>query len=144
MCPQSNPEYSTFAFEFRRRNAEGNSSPTDGEKASKPPVVEVLYGPDWYTNAGYDGPKAFPAPEEYTAYTGHYRSDSAWGGDARVFVQKDKLTLSGSPLMPIGNGLFRSGDAPWSPDTVEFHSVVEGKARLLKFAGMDFWRIEVD
>ena len=55
-----------------------------------------------------------------------------------------RLFASGSPLTPIGNGLFRAGEEPWSPDTAQFHHIVEGKARLLKFSGIDFWRIEVD
>jgi hypothetical protein len=33
-----------------------------------------------------------------------------------------------------GNGLFRAGEEPWIPDTAEFHHIVEGKARLLKFS----------
>jgi D-alanyl-D-alanine carboxypeptidase len=135
--------WANHPFEFGRK---ANPQPDGAKQASepKPPVVEVSYGPGWYTNKAYSGPRAFDPPKEYAAYAGHYRSDSAWGGDARVFVQKDKLTLSGSPLTPIGNGIFRAGEEPWTPDTAEFHHIVEGKARLMKLSGIDFWRIEVD
>jgi D-alanyl-D-alanine carboxypeptidase len=135
--------WANHPFEFGRKT---NPQPDAAKQASepKPSVVEVSYGPDWYTNDAYPGPKIFNAPKEYSAYIGHYRSDSAWGGDARVFVQKDRLFASGSPLTPIGNGLFRAGEEPWSPDTAQFHHIVEGKARLLKFPGIDYWRIEVD
>jgi D-alanyl-D-alanine carboxypeptidase len=139
--------FTRHAIEFGRKEShEENSSTDTAPNASKPklPVVEVSYGPDWYVNQAYDGPKSFHAPKEYVAYTGHYRSDSPWGGDARVFVLKERLLLSGSPLTPIGSGLFRAGDEPWSPDTAEFHHIVEGQARLLKLSGIDFWRIEVD
>lgn len=135
--------FADHLFEFGRKEAyEKNASEETNQL--KPPIVEVNYGPTWYTNQAYDGPKNFNAPAEYATYTGHYRSDSAWGGDARVFVQKDKLTIGGSPLIPIGNGLFRAGDEPWAPDTAEFHHIAEGKARLMKLSGIDYWRIEVD
>jgi D-alanyl-D-alanine carboxypeptidase len=144
-------KFAQHTFEFgRKKSPEENSS---GDKESpanaaaskpKPPVTEVSYGPDWYTNEAYSGPKAFHIPEDYAAFIGHYRSDSPWGGDARVFVQKDRLMLSGSPLTRIGGNLFRAGDEPWIPDTAEFHHIVEGKAHLLKVSGLDFWRIEVD
>jgi D-alanyl-D-alanine carboxypeptidase len=111
--------------------------------APVPPVVEVQYGPEWFTSAAYDGLKSFAAPAEFAAYEGHYRSDSAWGGDARVFVQKGKLTFGGTALTPIGGNLFRVGDEAWSPDTAEFHFPVEGKARLLILAGENFSRIDV-
>jgi D-alanyl-D-alanine carboxypeptidase len=138
-------KFTRYSFEFGRKDShEKNSAAEKKAGDPKPPVVEVSYGPDWYTNQTYDSQKTFHVPAEYAAYVGHYRSDSPWGGDARVFVQKDKLTVGGSPLTPIGNGLFRSGEEPWSPDTVEFHHIVESKARLMKLSGIDFWRIEVD
>jgi hypothetical protein len=57
---------------------------------------------------------------------------------------KDRLMLEGEPLTRIGGGLFRVGDEPWMPDTAEFMRLFEGKARLLKFGGLDFWRVEVE
>ena len=135
-----------YTFEFGRKESHEGSVSAEkepGASRSKSPVVEVSYGPEWYTNETYDGPKSFHVPEEYSAYAGQYRSDSAWGGDARVYVLKDRLMFSGAPLLPIGGGLFRAGDEPWTPDTVEFHHIVEGKARLMKVSGLDFWRIEV-
>jgi len=135
-----------FTFEFSRKEAHEESSSAEKDpRASKPkgPVVEMSYGPDWYTKETYDGPKTFNVPQEYAAYAGHYRSDSAWGGDARIFVQKDRLMLSGTPLTAIGGGLFRAGEEPWNPDTAEFHFIVDGKAQLVKVSGLDFWRVEV-
>jgi hypothetical protein len=35
------------------------------------------------------------------------------------------------------------GSETWSPEIVEFCHVFEGKARLLKSGGLDFWRVEV-
>jgi D-alanyl-D-alanine carboxypeptidase len=136
--------FAQHAFEFGRKESQLKSASPEQDSKPKPPVVEVSYGSDWYTNHAYNGPKTFDTPKEYTPYAGHYRSDSAWGGDMRVLIQKDRLMASGTPLTPIGNGLFRAGEEPWSPDTAEFHHIVDGKARLLKLSGIDYWRIEVD
>jgi D-alanyl-D-alanine carboxypeptidase len=111
--------------------------------APAPPslVVEVGCGPDWYSNTGYLGPREFPVPAAYAAFTGRYRSDG--GEDVRVFVRKGRLWLGDSPLTEIGSSLFRVGDDAWIPDTVEFLTVVEGRARLLRLIDDDCWRIEV-
>jgi hypothetical protein len=115
------------------------------EKSEKPgPVVEVSYASDWYVNAKYVGPRSFIAPKEYDAFVGRYRSESAWGGDAVVYTLKGQLRVYGDALHRIGGSLFRWGDEEWIPDTAEFRCVFEGKARILRFAGMDFWRVEID
>jgi len=137
----------SFPFIFARKDSLGENPSAQSEpNADKPksPVVEVSYGPDWYTSEAYDGPTTFHVPSDLAACAGHYRSDSPWGGDARVYILKDRLTLGGTPLTPIGNNLFRAGAEPWTPDTAEFHHIVDGKARLMKTGGLDFWRIEVD
>jgi D-alanyl-D-alanine carboxypeptidase len=104
------------------------------------PVVELGYGPDWYTNTAYQGDREFRTPTAYGAFTGRYRSRS--GDDVRVFVRKGRLWLGDSPLLEIGSSLFRVGDDSWSPDTLEFLTIVEGHAQLLRLIGEDHWRIE--
>jgi hypothetical protein len=95
-------------------------------------------------NAAYAGPRSFTAPADYESFVGRYRNDSAWGGDALVYILKGKLVFGGDPLTRIGASLFRPGSESWMPETAEFLHVFEGKAQLLKFGGMDFWRVEVD
>jgi D-alanyl-D-alanine carboxypeptidase len=135
----------------RAESAESGTQPasasgaSNGDSHAKPgPVVEVSYGSDWYVNAKYSGARSFAAPKEYGAFAGRYRSESAWGGDALAYVQKGQLMLDGTILHRIGGSLFRLGDEEWIPDTAEFLRVFEGKARILRIAGMDFWRIEID
>ena len=130
-------------FQFGRREP-GIPPPGSPPSTAKPPVVELNYGPALYTNLAYDGPKTFQPPDEFAVFSGHYRSDSPWGGDLRVFVQKNNLTISGSPIIEIDKSIFRVGEEPWSPETAEFYYPVEGKTRLLKLSGIDFWRVEVD
>ena len=123
----------------------GAAGTSNGDSHEKPgPVVEVAYGSDWYGSAGYSGPRSFTAPKEYEAFVGRYRSESAWGGDLLAYVLKGQLMLDGNKLLRIGGSLFRLGDEEWIPDTAEFLCIFEGKARIVRLAGMDFWRVEVD
>jgi D-alanyl-D-alanine carboxypeptidase len=144
--------FADHTFIFRRTPAPSTKSATPPANASaasgaesqeKPgPVVEVSYGSDWYGNAKYSGPRTFTTPKQYAAFAGRYRSDSAWGGEALVYVLKGQLMLDGTTLHPIGAFLFRLGD-DWMPDTAEFLRIFEGKPRILRIAGMDFSRIEI-
>ena len=146
--------FANHTFIFGRGPAESAKSGTqpasasgaaNGDTHEKPgPVVEVSYGPDWYVNGKYSGPRSFTAPKEYGAFAGRYRSESPWGGEALAYVLKGHLTLDGQILHRIGGSLFRVGDEEWIPDTAEFLSVFEGKARIVRIAGIDFWRLEID
>lgn len=128
--------FADHTFVFGRKSAD-----RDGAKAE---VVEVSYGERWYANERYSGETHFAVPAEYAVFAGRYQSDSAWGGDARVYVLKGQLMVDGTPLTRIGGRLFRAGEEAWMPDTAEFLRVFEGKARILRLSGMDFWRVEVD
>ena len=130
--------FATYGIRFKRQEVEGKEN-----EARKGPVVEVSYGPDWYAGGGYKGASSFQPRTDYVSYTGSYRSDP-WGGSARVYVLKDTLMVAGTPLTPLGGALFRMGDEAWSPLTVEFLHVFEGRARLMRMAGGDFWRVQVE
>jgi D-alanyl-D-alanine carboxypeptidase len=146
--------FADHAFIFGRARAETVKSETQpasvsgvsngGSHEKLGLVVEVSYGSDWYVNAKYSGPHSFTAPKEYGAFAGRYRSESAWGGDALAYVLKGQLMLDGRTLHRIGGSLFRLGDEEWMPDTAEFLCAFEGKARILRISGMDFWRVEID
>ena len=137
--------FSDDSFEFARKQGDlPNTDAAGGDKKPKSLVVEASYRDRWFVNAAYAGPRSFNTPAQWLAYVGRYRSDSPWGGDFRVYVLKDRLTLSGNRLESLGGALFRVGDELWAPETAEFLHIFEGKARILRFAGMDFSRIEVD
>jgi D-alanyl-D-alanine carboxypeptidase len=128
--------FADFPFAFGR--AGGSAA-----GAEKSPVVEVSYGPDWYVNDKYSGPRRFTTPQGYEAFAGRYRSESPWGADSVAYVLKGQLVLDGRPLQHLGGSLFRLGDEEWMPDTAEFFHIFEGKARMVRVSGMDFWRVEV-
>jgi len=62
----------------------------------------------------------------------------------RVYVRKGRLWTGDTQLTEIGLNLFRMGEDAWSPDTAQFLTIVEGRARLLRVVDEDCWRIEVD
>jgi len=119
------PDFELFLLEFGRdRNV----------------VVEAFHGARWFTNERYAGPKAFDYPREWDAFAGHYRNDSPWFGSTRIFVRKGKLTAEGTPLTPLGDGVFRAGAEEWSPERISFGPVVSGGATRMKFSGIEFYR----
>lgn len=110
-------------------------------------VVEVLHGPDWYTNPSYAGPKQFDTPPEYSAYAGHYVNHNPEGAGIRIFVQKGKLMMAGgvgpgSPLVPAGPATFRPPNPDYNPERIRFDTVVDGRALRMWDSGMPRYRVE--
>jgi len=103
-------------------------------------VVEAFHGARWFRNEHYTGPKTFDYPREWDAFAGRYQSDSPWFGSTRIFMRKGKLTVDGSPLTAIGDGLFRAGAEEWSPERVRFGPVVNGHATRISVSGVRFHR----
>jgi CubicO group peptidase (beta-lactamase class C family) len=130
------PDFDAFVLTFGRASGE------DG------PVTEVTYGPDWFANDRYIGPREFVSPAEWSACTGHYRNDSPWLSSLRVFVRRGRLWAAlGSgyelPLAPDAGRRFRLVDPPYAPDWIEFLDVVDERSMHLKASGDDFWRLEI-
>ena len=125
----SHPGFALFALSFGRNE--------------KDAVVEAIHGEDWYTGERYAGPRTFETPAEWRAFAGHYRNDSPWEGSARIVLRNSRLWIGGdTPLVPLGGDLFRIGDEEHSPDRVRFGSVVNGRALVATFNGVDYRRIE--
>jgi hypothetical protein len=124
------PRFDLFLLEFGR----------DGGK-----VVEAFHGPDWYVTDRYAGPRHFDYPKEWEAYTGHYRTRSPELSNFRVMLRKGTLVMmspSGDvePLRPLGTGLFHIGDDQFSPETLRFDSVLEGRALRATYSGCPCYR----
>ena len=131
-------------FRFGRKEETPAEKTNPDRKKPKAPVVEVSYRDQWLTKGAYTGPRTFHVPAEWSAYIGRYHCDSPWGGDVHVYVLKGRLVVDRQNLVPMGGSLFRVGDEDWSPETAEFVHLFEGKTRLLRLAGGDFVRVEVD
>ena len=130
------PEYSAFAFVFRREERKAGAE-TPGA------IIELVHGGRWFSRS--EGQGASVQPSRLTPYTGMYGNDSPWLGSFRVVERKGQLWVEGElPLIEMGEALFRAGDEPDSPETVAFYHFVDGKAQLAKSGGSDFWRITTE
>lgn len=124
-------DFNRYTLVFGRRKADDPSSP----------VTEVSWGPDWYTNAAYDGPREFDAPGEWQSYVGHYRNESPWLGSLRIVLRKGVLLVDGvTPLERVGDAFYLR-DEPHNPEWIRFGEVVNGRCMRIKFSGNDLWRV---
>jgi len=137
------PQLSRYSFVFGRAKSEAAGKP-DSEKPKPGPVVELVYGPGWYTNSRYAGAKSFSAPPEYAALTGTYLGVGGFEGtQAEIFVIKGQLCADGETMLErIGEYEFRPADDAPNPERIEFLFIANGKARLMKFSGADFFRFD--
>ena len=120
------PDFDTYLLGFVREDQQ---------------VTQAVYGPDWYLNEKYKGPKTFEAKKEWEPFVGHYHNDSPWYGDTRVVMRKGQLFLDGAQaLVPRGDGKFGLGD-PDGPDWIAFESIVDGRAMRLNLSGIIFRRV---
>ena len=110
-------------------------------------VAEVSYGPEWYANDAYTGPKEFNTPQNYAAYVGRYENHNPEGSFVRVFIRKGQLLVasgidgSGRPLVPAGDATFRPKDPDYNPERYRFDSIVEGHALRMIVSGMPMYRV---
>ena len=134
----TDPELAQYSFLFgRARNEKDKDKPG--------PVIELMHGGAWFPNAKYSGPKSFTVPPEYAALAGTYLAAGGFEGtSAEIVILKGELWLEGeTSLERIGEYEFRpTEDAP-NPERVEFLLIANGRARLMKFSGADFYRFEV-
>ena len=124
------PELERYLLEFGR----------EGDR-----VVEVFHGPDWYVGEGYTEPVSFDHPPEWDGLAGHYRTYNFGLTNFRVVLRKGSLLVvypggSHEPLVPLGDGLFRIGDDPRSPETILFDAVASGRALRALYSGCPYYR----
>ncbi|GAC1656908.1 MAG: hypothetical protein NVS9B15_18160 [Acidobacteriaceae bacterium] len=128
------PAYNRFPLLFARESANPKAA-----------VTELALGPDWLTNERYRGPRTFPMPKHWQAFTGNYIADSPWLGSTRVITRKGKLWLDGAgELIPVGANIFRPAQPDFSPERIEFFLIGDGKARAMRITGSNLYRAEVD
>lgn len=104
-------------------------------------VTEAGHGPDWYTNGRYRGPRAFEHPEEWAAYAGRYRHESAWYGSTRVVLRRGRLWLDGEQeLVPLPDGSFSIGPPEESAERVRFLDAEGGRALRMNVSSCIYYR----
>ncbi|HWE45984.1 MAG TPA: serine hydrolase domain-containing protein [Caulobacteraceae bacterium] len=80
-------------------------------------------------------------PPEYAGKAGRYDNDDPWLGSMRVVARPDGLYADdGTPLVPLGDGVYRLGPDPAGCERVQFDGEINGQTHRLNFSGVDFWR----
>ena len=86
--------------------------------------------------------------EELRRCAGRYRTHNPWLPTFAVAARDGALVLgtdwgAGSerePLTPLEPGLFRIGDAPWTPERLRFDTLVEGAYQRAIRSGTPYYR----
>ncbi|HZO22470.1 MAG TPA: serine hydrolase domain-containing protein [Steroidobacteraceae bacterium] len=125
------PDFAHFPLVFARKN----------EKDPKSAVVEVSWGGEWFAGSAYEGPRKFSYPALWDSYVGHYRNESPWIGSMRVVIRKGRLWLDGVIPLEAAGDRFYLRDEETSPEWVQFGPSINSRCMLLKFSGVDMWRV---
>jgi D-alanyl-D-alanine carboxypeptidase len=132
------PGFDRFPIVFERAET---PKPAPGDK-TKPAIIAMSYGPDWYARAGFQGQTALEPSVTLADYEGQFYSENPWNGTIRVVQRQHQLWAGGTdPLIPIGNHLFRIGAEPTSPGVAEYSEFIDGKPHLLWVDGVEFQRV---
>ncbi len=111
-------------------------------------VVAINHGQFWLGRVGIQHDAAPPAPAEWDAYIGWYRSHNPWSGLIRVFERRGKLYLQlgasagdvdGGALSPLGDGRFQVGESP-SAERISFDAPADGLSLRANLGGQYFYR----
>jgi hypothetical protein len=124
------PDFALYLLEFGRQEGQ---------------VVEAFHGPRWYVSHSYSGPRSLDYPSAWEAYPGHYRARNPELSNFRVVIRKGALALVlpwglVRRLTPLSGSLFRIEDDDRSPETLQFHAVVEGQTLRADFSGCPYYR----
>jgi CubicO group peptidase (beta-lactamase class C family) len=124
----THPRFKRYALKFER---------TGGA------ISAVSWGPNTFVREGSGA--AQPASDPALAkFAGRYINDSPWIGAARVVERGGRLWLgTETPLVPIGDNLWRLGPESWSPERATFADFIEGRPQTFIFSGEKFLRHDV-
>jgi hypothetical protein len=108
-------------------------------------VIEVWHGSRSYVKDGRATTRRRDHPEQWEAYVGHYRRLNMEMSNFRVVIRNGTLAFvvpygSSQSLVPIGDGAFRVGGDPRSPETLRFDAVIEGRALRAEYSGCSYYR----
>jgi hypothetical protein len=86
-------------------------------------------------------------PVPWRPYVGHYRSHNPWFSNFHVYGHGgelwwgyDGLDSRRERLAPLPDGRFRTGTKSWSPERLEFDTVIDGVAQRAIASGLAYHR----
>jgi hypothetical protein len=85
-----------------------------------------------------------PDPSSRWSPPGRYFNDSPWWGAVPVVERGGKLWLgTETPLVAIGDNLWRVGEDSWNPERASFTDFIAGRPQTFIFSGEKFLRHDV-
>jgi CubicO group peptidase (beta-lactamase class C family) len=106
-------------------------------------ITAITWGPDTFVRQGSSAPQPVSDPA-LARLAGRYINDSPWIGSAILVERGGKLWLgTETPLVPIGENLWRLGQESWSPERASFSDFIDGRPQTFIFSGEKFLRHDV-
>jgi hypothetical protein len=85
-----------------------------------------------------------PSNPALARLAGRYINDSPWLGAAIIVERGGKLWIgTETPMIRIGDNLWRIGDESWSPERASFANVIDGRPQTLILSGEKFLRQDI-
>jgi hypothetical protein len=106
-------------------------------------VTSANWGPASFIREGSGAalPKSDP---KLARLAGRYFNDSPWWGAVPVVERGGKLWLgTETPLVAIGDNLWRVGEDSWNPERASFADFIAGRPQTFIFSGEKFLRHDV-
>jgi len=106
-------------------------------------ITGAAWGPSSYSRQGTAGQVA-KSDAALGRLAGRYVNDNPWFGTAMVVERGGKLWLgTETPMIAVGNNLWRVGPDSWSPERASFAGFIDGRPQILNFSGEPFLRHDV-
>lgn len=122
------PAFRQFSLMFERRNGV---------------IAGATWGPATFLKQGAGG--EIPASNAALAQlAGRYVDDSPWYGTAIVVERGGRLWIgTETPMVKIGDNLWRVGQESWSPERASFANFIDGRPQTFVFSGEKFLRHDI-
>jgi hypothetical protein len=106
-------------------------------------VTLASWGPNSYARAGTG--RSVPTSDPALAkFAGRYVNDNPWFGPSPVVERGGKLWIgTDTPLVRIGDNLWRVGKESWSPERASFQNLIDGRPQTFVFSAVEFVRHDV-
>ncbi|MBU1159166.1 MAG: beta-lactamase family protein [Candidatus Thermoplasmatota archaeon] len=103
-------------------------------------IVGVTHDHSMYQKEGEEIPSNILIPDEWKAYSGHYRSHNPWLNNFRIVLRDSGLVMiypmgQEEPLTWRDDGSFRIGADPMSPERISFDAIIDGRALIAHISG---------
>jgi D-alanyl-D-alanine carboxypeptidase len=125
----THPDFARYTLMFERTDAR---------------VATASWGPVQFARRGAVGARGAPSDPALAKLAGRYVNDSPWWGVLEIVQRGGKLWLgTETPLVAMGNDLWRIGDDRRSPERGRFADPIDGRPQTFYFSGEKFVRHDI-